>query len=167
MTEVAPPTSKQELLDAMASARRRFEEALERMPRERFLDPGRWGDWTLKDLVAHVAAYERWTAEQMSATPSEEERTALEGEASAGVDAVNDMIYSDHRDDTLDQVLEESRAAHAALHAAVERLDERDLASPQWWTGGRTLFQMIPEQSSIHYRDHVEDLERAAAGVTM
>ena len=164
MTDVTAASSRHELLDRMARGREEFDEVLARVPGDRFLEPGRWGDWTLKDLVAHVAAYERWTAEQMAATPSEEDRAAVEGEASAGVDALNEIIYRDHRDDPLDRVLEESRTAHEALRAAVERLDERDLASPQWWTGGRTLFQIIPEQSSTHYGDHVEDLERAAGG---
>ena len=136
MTDIAAPTTKAELLERLTRARERFDEALSRIPRERLLEPS-WGEWTLKDLVAHVAAYERWTAEQMAAEPPEEERGQVEATASGGVDALNRMIYEQHRDDPLQQVLAESPAAHAALREAVERLTDDELARPQWWTDGR------------------------------
>ena len=162
MTDVAAPTSKRELLDGMAHARREFDEILGRIPRDRFLEPGRWGEWTLKDLVAHVAAYERWTAQQLVNEPSAEQKAEAEQVAGEGVDALNRMIYETHRDDPLDEVLAESAAAHRALCEAVESLTEEQLASPMWMTGGRTLFEMIPDQSDVHYADHLDDLRRAA-----
>ena len=158
----AAATSKQDLLERMRRARERFDRTLERIPRERFLEPGRWGDLTLKDLVAHVAAYERWTAEQMVAEPPREQQAAVQAQADAGVDALNRWIYEQHRDDPLDAVLAESPAAHAQLRATIQRLPDDQVHRPQWWTGDRTLLEMIPEQSDIHYGDHIADLERAA-----
>ncbi len=65
--------SREELLEQMAQARTPLDAAIACIPRERFLEAGQWGGWTLKDLVAHIAAYERWTAEQLVSPPTLEQ----------------------------------------------------------------------------------------------
>ncbi len=163
MTERNEPRSKQELLDAMAAGRAELEELIARIPPERFLEPGRWGDWTLKDLVSHIAAYERWTVEQCGPDPAPEEIARMRAESEGGTDALNDSIYLEHRDDPLGSVLAESRAAYEILRRTLEQLDEEALTRPRWWTGDASLLAAIPGQSHAHYRDHLDDL-RGAAG---
>ncbi len=162
MTDRERPTSKQELLDQMAEARAELDDAIARIPRERFLESRQWGEWTLKDCVAHIAAYERWTAEQSGPDPSPEEIARMTADAEGGTDALNESIYRRHRDDPLETVLTESRAAYEALRRAIEELDEDGLARPRWWTGEQPLLEAIAGQSHAHYRDHLAELESAA-----
>ena len=163
MTDSKRPTSKHELLQEMAEARAALEDLLARVPEERFLEPGRWGEWTLKDLVAHIAAYERWTAEQCGPDPAPEEIARMRAESEGGTDALNDAIYRQHRDDPLESVLAESRAAYETLRRTLEQLDEDALGRPRWRTGDAGLLAALPGQSYAHYRDHLGGL-RAAAG---
>ena len=157
------PTSKSELLAEMESARAELDAVIARIPREAFERPATWGEWTLKDLVAHIAAYERWTSEQMEIPqPSGELRESVTEEATGGVDSLNQMIYEQHRDDALDDVLAESRAAYDALRASIERKSEEELARPAWFSGPGTLLAFLPEQSYGHYRDHLADLTTSA-----
>lgn len=162
MSDGDGPASKQELLAAMTEARARLDDVIGRIPRERLLEPGRWGGWTLKDLVAHIAAYERWTAEQSGPDPSPEEIERMKAESEGGTDALNESIYRQHRNDPPETVLEESRAAYEILRRTIEGLDEEALARPRWWTGDASLLSAVPDQSYAHYRDHIADLEAAA-----
>ena len=55
--------SKAEFLDTMRSERDRWEALLAEADETQMVEPGVAGDWSLKDLVAHVTAYERGLAE--------------------------------------------------------------------------------------------------------
>ncbi len=155
--------SKEELLEQMAQARIPLDAAIARIPRERFLEAGQWGGWTLKDLVAHVAAYERWTAEQLISPPTLEQQSAIEGQASEGTDALNEMIYRDHKEDALDDVLAESRAAYELLRQTIEGLDDEAFREPLQWAGGQAAAELVSENSHEHYHDHIADLRAVAA----
>jgi len=158
----AAPASKSRLLAEMERGRAQLDAAIARIPRDEFQRAGAWGGWTLKDLVAHIAAYERWTSEQMEIPePSGELRESVTEEATGGVDSLNKMIYEQHRDDRLDDVLAESRAAYEALRASIERKSDEELARPAWFSGSGSLLEFLPEQSYGHYRDHLADLVAA------
>ena len=153
------PGSKKELLDEMERARAELDRAIAAIPRDAFEKPRTWGEWTLKDLVAHIAAYERWTSEQMEIVdPPQELRDSVSGDATGGVDALNQMIYEAHREDPLDEVLVESRTAYELLRGSIERKTDDGLARPAWFSGPGTLLAFVPEQSYGHYRDHLADL---------
>jgi uncharacterized damage-inducible protein DinB len=158
------PASRRRLLEEMGRAREELEKAVAAIPRDRLETPGAWGPWTLKDLVAHIAAYERWTSEQMEIQDASQElRESVQEETTGGVDGINRMIYDAHRDDALDDVLSESRAAYDALRASIERKSEEELGRPAWFSGTGTLLAFLPEQSYGHYRDHLADLRAAGS----
>jgi DNA-binding ferritin-like protein len=63
-------TVKQELLDKVRSARAEWDALIAQVPEERLAEPGvegEGGKWTVKDIVAHVAIYEDWLAQQINA----------------------------------------------------------------------------------------------------
>ncbi len=156
------PASKEELLAEMAEERARLDGVIARIPPDRLLAPGGWGKWTIKDLIAHIAAYERWTAEQSGPDPSPEKIAEMTADAEGGTDALNESIYRQHREDAPDVVLTESRAAYEALRGAIQSLDEDALTRPRWWTGDASLLSAIPGQTYAHYRDHIADLDATA-----
>src|SRR5947209_19613982 len=73
--EVRPVTlaGKQELLDRMEIERAAWDALIARFSEERMLEPGIESDWSLKDVIAHVAMYENWTADQIEAALRGEE----------------------------------------------------------------------------------------------
>lgn len=54
--------TKAELLDAMRSGRARWEDLLAEVETGRMDEPGVVGAWSVRDVVAHVSAYERFIA---------------------------------------------------------------------------------------------------------
>ena len=51
--------NKREFIDRVKSERERWNELMARVPADLMLNPGVEGDWSAKDILAHVMWYER------------------------------------------------------------------------------------------------------------
>ncbi len=80
---------------------------------EAFLD-----DWTVKDLLAHVAAWDRWEHHQMK------RMRAGEPPQDVAVDAFNALVVTQSQDRSLPEVLTELQDARASWVAWLRGLDE-------------------------------------------
>ena len=68
MTEPSPrPGNKTELLERMRAGREEWDALIAQIPDSARTEPALAGGWSAKDLIAHVAAHENWTAAQIRA----------------------------------------------------------------------------------------------------
>jgi hypothetical protein len=149
--------------------REEWDALLAQMPESVRTEPALAGGWSVKDLIAHVAAYENWTAAHI--------RAANEGRAPTdrelyGVDEMPDdpegwdldrqnvAIYVRYKEMPLAEVMTFSHQAFADLVAAVEGVSDEDFTrtGAQTWTGDRTLLEVVPEQCYAHYAQHAGEL---------
>lgn len=170
MTEPSPrPGSKTELLERMRAGREEWEALLAQIPDSTRTEPALAGGWSVKDLIAHVAAFENWTAAQIRAAnegraPTDKELYGVEevtvDPEGWDLDRQNAVIYARYRETPLAEVMTFSSQAFADLVAAVEGVPEEDFARPgaQAWTDDSTLLAVIPGQSYAHYEQHADDL---------
>ena len=175
MTELtAPARSKHELLERMREGREVWDGLIAQVPESAITEPALPGGWSVKDLMAHVAAYENWTAAQIRAASEGREPTNLElygmedvSEDPEGwdLDRLNATIYDRYVATPIIDVRRLAERAFAELVAAVQAVSDQDIAAPdaQAWTGGETLLQLVPGQSYAHYEHHLDDL-RSIAG---
>ncbi len=56
------PKTKSELLRVMEAGRREWDKVLSQINEQHLSEPGVEGVWSVKQIVAHVAGYEEWTA---------------------------------------------------------------------------------------------------------
>ncbi len=163
------PMSKSQLLETMRARRQQWEETLFAIGAAWMLRPGLEGDWSVRDVVAHTTAYERWLLEWLEATARGE---------SARPSALDDTDMR-RRDQTahrltlafpLDLVLGDSWLTFERLSLAVERLPERDLEeasrAPQFvrrrWGNQTSLAQAIANLTYEHYDDHLPAMRALA-----
>ncbi len=112
--------------------------------------------WTVKDAVAHLAAWKRNAARAAALQASRSRHVhAFPGMVLGFRTAeFNEQLLRDWRDRPVDAVLAEHRAAHAALLSAVEGVPDRLLVrrkrSPLWLT-----------PALGHTHDHLAQLRRA------
>jgi hypothetical protein len=183
MTEPSPgPRSKAELLERMRVGREEWDALIAQIPDSARTEPALPGGWSVKDLIAHVAAYEHWTAAQIRAanegrTPTNSELYGSDEtpgdpeEWDIGEDVVNQTepdiidrqnarIYAQYKETPLAEVMTFSSQAFADLMAAVEAVSEEDVTRPgaQTWTEDSTLLEIIPGQSYAHYEQHTGEL---------
>jgi len=146
-----------QLLEVMRTARANWEALLAQIGEARLTEPGVEGDWSLKDIIAHITYYEVWTADDVIAIRRGEPRSPVEYQG-LEMDERNARIYERNRVKSLAEVLQESQAAFQRSLAAVAELRDEDLydleltrASGADWA----LFDLIEGDTFGHYNDHI------------
>ena len=162
--------SKAEMLDAMRRTRDEWEALLAAVGEARMSEPGVEGVWSVRDVLAHLTAYERsagallW-ADLRGEEPATRDLYGLEAvppEVTAEPpvwdhDQYNAWVAGWNRERPLADVLADSRRAYERLRAAVETVPDEDFATPGRfaWTQGCSLQQVLPNQSFRHYLMHL------------
>ena len=170
------PTSKAVLLARMRAERAIWDGLIAALPDAILTLTALPDGWSVKDLMAHIAAYEQWTAAQIIAasngrTATDRELYGVErlpdGAANWGVDQQNAAIYAQYKGVPLAEVTAFANRAFADLVTAVAAVPEDDLhrAGAQAWTGRMTLLEVVPAQSYEHYQQHIDDLRAVVTGV--
>lgn len=152
MGELVARITKQRFLAEFEEERAAWEALLAEIPAERWTEPGASGDWTVKDVVAHVVWHERQMVGVLRAR-------ALVGSDLWQLDtqARNVAIYAESRDRPLAEVQADARQTGAELAAEVARLTEEDLNEPDRirdMIPGYRPWQLLADNTYDHYRDH-------------
>jgi hypothetical protein len=115
--------------------------------------------WTRKDVLAHLDAWERHVVENLATL-----RSGRTPDGSVETDELNERIYHEHRDRSLDDVRRGERDAYAAVLAAIEDASDEELfdTSHFAWTEGDPLADWFRGNTDEHYNEHLEQLTRAA-----
>lgn len=154
-----------EVLARVESARAAFNRELVEVGETRMEQPGVMDDWSVKDILAHVMAYDRWTAAQLDAVRAGREATPQEafgldapppGADTVDLDTRNAALRDHYRDLSLADVIAGAEHAYTQLVTAIQSLDETQLADPAFlgWSDELTTAQCIGIQTWEHYEAH-------------
>lgn len=145
------------LVDDLRAARDDLLERLSVVRPESMTTPGLIGDWSARELIAHLGYWAGHAAEVIHAV--EEGRADEVGVGEPSVDEVNDTVARIARQTSLATVRKREAASVEALVERVQALDPSLLAVrlPE----GATLEQGIREDGPIHYREHLDELRAA------
>jgi uncharacterized protein (TIGR03083 family) len=147
---------KTTFLENLQSARANWEALLEEVGEERMLQPGACGEWSVKDVIAHVM----WCEREMVGVC---QARALVGSElwKLSNDESNAIVVSQYRDHALQDILAEERQVYAQLLAEVQQLSDEDLNDaghfrdmPADWLP----WQLIAGNAFEHYRDHMPSI---------
>src|SRR5215212_9160753 len=131
------PGNKTELLERMRAGREEWDALIARIPDSARTEPALAGGWSVKDLIAHVAAFENWTAAQIRAanegrTPTDKELYGVEevtvDPEGWDLDRENAAIYARYKETHLAEVMAFSNQAFADLVTAVESVAAEEFA---------------------------------------
>ena len=144
--------NKSEWLDTLQTERAQWEALLAQVGEARMTQPGAAGEWSVKDVIAHVTWFEREMVGVLRAR-------ALVGSDlwNLSRDERNAAIYEQNRDRGLGDVLAESRAVFDQLLAGMQSLAEEDLHDPLRFAempADWAPWQVIAGNSYEHYRQH-------------
>ncbi len=155
--------TKAQLLDRIDAERAWWEGLLAEVGEERMLQPGVSGDWTFKDVVAHLNAWQGETVQRLEAAAGNEPPAPPPWPDTDDVDQTNAWIYERNRDRDLGDVLQESRATWQRVRDLVASLSEDDLFDPNRfaWTEGEPLGPWNLGSSFDHFHEEHEPVIRA------
>jgi hypothetical protein len=129
------------------------------MPRKALVEPALPNGWSVKDTVAHLAAWDWRCAELLG----EAHYTDAPLKASPAVNALNEEIYQERQDWSWEEVESDFRGAQRALLSAIRQLPPERLNDP-------FIRRTILEETCEHHQEHIPAIEawheQVKAGVT-
>jgi hypothetical protein len=154
-------SDKADLLDAIASARAALESALARLDDQTLTATVIAGEWTGKDIMTHVADWERRFLRWVEiGRRGEIPQRPEPGISWAEEDRLNQSVVERGRARSLDEVRAEFAAAHRAIWQALVAMSEDELLAPGYypWTGDEPLAQIAWGVTGDHYAGHTADI---------
>ncbi|CAN5641272.1 hypothetical protein BH10CHL1_BH10CHL1_39870 [soil metagenome] len=159
--------NKNSLLERIKFERGFWETLLEEVGEANMTQPGATGDWTFKDVVAHLNQWRQQTIAKLTAakqyqSPAPPSWPAFLDEETE-TEQINAWIFETNRHRSLQDVLAESRRQFDQLEELVQSMPERDLFSPNQfaWMQGKALGPTVVESSFGHLHEEHEPVLRA------
>jgi len=162
------PMTKEKFLSTLHNERANWEALLAKVDTSRMTQPGVAGEWSLKDVIAHVAVYEEWIAAVLEELMRGETKTLNSGEPEdVDVEYRNARFFKEHQHRSLPHVLAFSQLSFQHLLAVVQSLPEEELIGaapsfkallPGYWPD-EPLWQTIAGDSYEHYHQHIPDIQ--------
>ena len=145
---------RDQLVKELERAKNELRASYEGLSEERMMRPGAVGEWSVKDVLTHVASWEEVALPDLARLARGDTPTLASIDLySTSFDDFNALIMSLRRNLSLDQVLRELDIVRADFMAAVSLLPDPVLAEGQF---GRMLVQITAE----HDREHAEGIRQ-------
>jgi hypothetical protein len=116
---------KSDLLNWLQKQYRQWEELLDQIGPARMDQPGVNGDWSMKDIVAHLTGWNRWLVARLQAAGRGEPQPPPPWPAHLQTDdQINAWIYESNRERSVREVLDETHQIHHQLLTVVDGLPD-------------------------------------------
>ncbi len=156
--------TKAGLLQAIQQEQAQWEELLLEVGQSRMLEPGVAGDWSFKDVIAHLTGWRQRAIARLEAAQRGTSPAPPPWPASLKTDDdINTWIHAESLDRPLPEVLQASRDSYQQLIEGVRNHSEQDLMEPGRfsWMAGEPLGPAVVSASREHFKDEHEPGIRA------
>jgi hypothetical protein len=143
-------------IDLVRETHARWEALLAQLDDSRMLQPGVDGDWSVKDVIAHIAWHERQMVQVLQS------RALIGSELwDLPLDQRNQAIYEENKDLSLEEARTQAAETYRLLLQELEALSEEELHDPGRYAGmppDWQPWQLFAENTYQHYQDHLTDV---------
>jgi hypothetical protein len=155
------PESRTDVISTLFVEQALWESLLDDVGEARMEEPGVEGTWSVKEIVAHLTAWDAWTLGEVRATARGEPHVPDEV-ATGDVDESNRRFVAAASGRSPSEVRAEWRRVFGELVAAIDQLTDDQLAERGriFWLPEETLAVGIVSEFSEHYRDHADVVRR-------
>jgi hypothetical protein len=166
MSERVEQISKAELITRIRSERQDLETTLAQLNEDQLIQPGVEGEWSVKDIVAHITTWEkrmiRWVNETISGEIPEMPSPGMTWD---DLDRLNRQTYFENRDIPLAKVLAEFHQTFQEALKVVEATSEEHLIDKDQfsWREGNPLWKMVAANTWWHYKMHNQSIRDGLA----
>jgi len=158
--------TKYQLLETLKSRRAEWDALLISVSEERMTQPGAAGHWSVKDIVCHLIAYERWLMEWLTVA-SQYSLPAPSPLDDADVERRNARVYEMTHTMPLLDAMNDARQNIEALLKITELLPDEYFDNPQsaewfmkpYWSKMNTVPDAVINLSTGHYEEHIPTLK--------
>lgn len=157
---------KQELLNELAAARLELVEAIAGLTPDDMMITGVVGLWSVKDILAHLAAWESEVVTALNQVQNKRMPSILRID---DIDEWNDEQYHINIRRPLEVIQADFEGVHRMLVRMIQDFDDRSLLDNRRypWMEGEPLWYLIEENVTLHEREHaasIRDWREGRAG---
>lgn len=121
--------TRNDLVKQIHEERASWHALLAEIGEDRMEEPGPMGDWTFKDLAAHLLAWRERTIARIAAGPGGDPATPWPATLETD-DEINAWIHEQHRDRPLRDVLTDTDRSYERLAYLIATMPEEDRMTP-------------------------------------
>jgi hypothetical protein len=153
--------NKMIVLERIEREHGRLEKSVAQLSESQMERPGVVGEWSVKDVLAHLTDWEQrflgwYTAGRRGEVPE----TPAPGLTWGDLDFLNRQIFEAHRDSALSDVAAEFQRSYRQMHDSVQEMPEEEMfeVGRYDWLGEANLVDCILPNTANHYRwakDHI------------
>jgi hypothetical protein len=163
MGEAPAPTTRQELLAELDQEWARIERICFTLGEEAMCKPGAQDDWSVKDLLCHLSAWEKYLLDRLSYVLTGQTPRYPVMQTWEDVHRFNAQVFEQNKDRPLTSVVIEFRSLYRGVMTVLEALDDELLNQPYSYDFSAdklTLLQLIRANTYEHYREHCIDIDK-------
>lgn len=155
------PRSKAELLGDIRVEWELLEALLIELDESQMLDASAQAGWSVKDVLAHISFWERLALDRLRAA-RDGSPMQIELVDSWDVDRLNAQVHHDNKGRSLDKVFADTQAVHNEIITFLESSEAGFIEGPLPfdWAEGYPAWKFAEDNTSAHYKEHREALER-------
>lgn len=151
--------TKDEIFEALEDEREKFLDAIEGLSDDAMQEPGVNGEWTVKDILSHLIA---WEAEQVKLLWQAKQGIEPSSAHFSGrsVDELNSAWYEEFHARPLDRILADFQAIRKQTERRVNAFSDKDFNDPQRysWLKGIPLWEWVAGDSFKHEAEHAAQI---------
>lgn len=154
--------NKDILIDKVQKGYEHFNSLQAELSEGQVIKPGVNGDWSVKDIVAHIVVHEqrmlKWMVERLGGgTPDAYQPYDSPDEQ---LDALNHQIYLENRSRSWEEVIQDWANTHAKTLAWMQSVNEEDLFDDSKFclSGREPLWAAVAANTFEHCDEHVRDI---------
>lgn len=148
------PTTKKQLLETIEAEQKALDQLLAGLLPAQMNEPGVVGEWSVKDVLAHLLEWQQMVLRWYSAgLQGKALAIPAEGMNWAQLPQLNQQIYEKHCHRPLADIQKEFKASHKKCLSTIQSLSEEDLFTRgrYAWTKSSTLGAYFISSTSSHY----------------
>lgn len=148
---------KARILDEMRTNYAVLEGILTPLGETQMTTEGVMGEWSIKDILAHIASWQHRLLAWLNAAIRREGPAISGPDNVEEMDALNAQFYQENKSRSLDEVLTDFRTTYLQIIDVVQAMHEEDLTNPDRfvWAEGRPLWRLVAGDTYEHYQEHI------------
>jgi hypothetical protein len=153
--------SKAQLLAELDREWAGIERTCFKMSEEQMLARGAKGEWSVKDTLAHLSAWEKYLLDRLGYVMTGQLPLYPVMTSMADVDNFNARVYEENKDRPLTSVVIEFRNLYSGVMTVLNAIDEGLLDQPysyDWPGDSLNLLQLIRVNTCDHFHEHCETI---------
>ncbi len=159
---MAEQMDKAKILDGMRTKYAALEDILAPLDEPQMTTEGVNGDWSIKDVLAHISAWHLRLLDRLHAATWNEEPTLSGVVTDEEVARLNEQFYKENKSRPLHDVLTDFRTTYLQIVDVVQAMNEEDLIDPHRfaWMRGNPLWYIIAGDTYEHYQEHTATIQQ-------